>query len=179
MNIRKATITDTQRIAEIHVESWQAAYKEALPADFLASLNLQRREAMWRSCVESDGRLFVLEGEGSKVIGFLSVSDPRDNDIENATELTAIYLDPKFYGTGIGSAFWRDIERDLTTDCVYLWVLAANLLGIAFYKKNGFRPDGTKKSFKIGEQEFEELRYRKALHNQSVLSTPRAAPSPR
>lgn len=125
---------------------------------------------MWRSCIENDGELFVVEDERSVVIGFLNIGASRDQDLKEATELTAIYLDPQYYGSGYGTKFWKEIEHKITTDSVYLWVLSTNPIGIAFYEKNGFRPDGKTKSFEIDGQEFEELRYIKLLHNQMLDS---------
>ena len=37
MTIRSATICDAKAIAEVHVHSWQAAYRRLLPDDFLAA----------------------------------------------------------------------------------------------------------------------------------------------
>ena len=166
MRIRKAEILDAPRIAEIHVRSWQVAYKDLLPADFLAALDVRKREAMWRVCLAGNGLLFVVEDEHSEIVGFLNVGISRDKDLPEATELAAIYLDPKFYGLGIGSAFWKCVEKSLSSERVYLWVLSANRLGIAFYEKNGFHPDGEKKHFTIGDQRFEESRYQKHLNVQ-------------
>ncbi len=165
MNVRKAVMADAERIAKIHVRSWQTAYKDSLPAAFLESLDVGKRQAMWRSCIENGGKLFVAENDDPKVIGFLNIAKARDRDLEEATELTAIYLDPKYYSSGIRTRFWKKIEKEITTNSVYLWVLSTNPIGIAFYEKNGFLPDGEKKSFQIDGQEFEELRYSKFLNH--------------
>jgi ribosomal protein S18 acetylase RimI-like enzyme len=175
MKTRRADLEDVDRIAEIHVRSWQEAYKDSLPADFLASLDPSKRAEMWRGCVENNGSLFVVENEQSKILGFLNYGESRDEDLDTATELTAIYLDPQYYGSGIGTSFWKEIEDEIDNEFVFLWVLATNKLGISFYEKNGFVPDGTKKSFKIGGQEFEELRYIKNLHNQTPQTTSASA----
>jgi len=37
--IRAALPTDAQGIAQVHVRSWQQAYRELLPSDFLDSLS--------------------------------------------------------------------------------------------------------------------------------------------
>lgn len=164
MRIRKATPDDAPRIAEIHVRSWQAAYEALLPPEFLRSLDLQRRETMWRLFLEKGETLFVTEDDDSQIVGFLHLGAPRDEDLEDAIELFAIYLQPEHYGTGLGSVFWKTVESQLPGKQVYLWVLAQNRLGIAFYEKNGFLPDGRKKTFKVEGQEFEELRYCKQLN---------------
>ncbi|GAB5558797.1 MAG: GNAT family N-acetyltransferase [Synoicihabitans sp.] len=172
MTIRRAKIEDASSIAEIHVRSWQVGYRDILPAKLLSSLNPGEREEMWRERLEKDNVVFVAERAESKLIGFPSVGAPRDEDMPGATELKAIYLDPRFYGTGAGTALWQTVERNLSTDQVYLWVLADNPRGIAFYEKNGFCADGAKKTLAIGDQRLVEVRYRKNLWHQSKPSTP-------
>ena len=161
MNIRKAVRADTTRIAEIHVRSWQAAYKDLLPEDFLSTLDIHKREKMWNSCLEENGQLFVVEDSDSKIIGFLHLNESTEQDLREATELTAIYLDPEYYGSGVGTVFYKRIEENVHTDYLYLWVLSTNRIGIAFYEKNGFEPDGKRKAFEMDGQTFEEFRYRK------------------
>lgn len=45
---RPATVDDAPAIAAIHVRSWQRAYADLLPADFLAGLDVEQRVAYWR-----------------------------------------------------------------------------------------------------------------------------------
>ena len=45
MQIATATSEDCRAIAEVHVESWQRAYKGILPEQYLASLSVAEREA--------------------------------------------------------------------------------------------------------------------------------------
>ncbi|MBD5779050.1 GNAT family N-acetyltransferase [Pelagicoccus sp. NFK12] len=138
MKARRANLEDVDRIAEIHVRSWQEAYKNSLPADFLASLDPSKRAIMWRGCVENNGFLFVVEDDHSKILGFLNFGRSRDEDLNTATELTAIYLDPQHYGSGIGTTFWKTVEEEIENKIVFLWVLATNKIGISFYEKKGF-----------------------------------------
>jgi hypothetical protein len=42
--IRQAILEDAEAIAKVHVASWQAAYKGLMPAEFLASLSVERRK---------------------------------------------------------------------------------------------------------------------------------------
>jgi hypothetical protein len=46
--IRKATPEDARAIAEVHVKSWRAAYRDLLPQDFLQGLSVDRREQQWQ-----------------------------------------------------------------------------------------------------------------------------------
>jgi hypothetical protein len=49
--IREATLEDARTIAEVHVKSWRAAYKQLLPQEFLQSLSVDRREQQWQTSI--------------------------------------------------------------------------------------------------------------------------------
>ena len=53
--IRKALPSDAQAIAQVHISSWQAAYRDVMPAQFLKGLEstLARREAYWVRSIAS------------------------------------------------------------------------------------------------------------------------------
>jgi len=38
---------DLEAIAKVHVLSWQHAYRQLLPQEFLASLSIEQRRTMW------------------------------------------------------------------------------------------------------------------------------------
>lgn len=169
MSVRRATIKDAAAIADVHVRSWQSAYKGILPEGFLSNLNKQSRKEMWSTFIKNDGKLYVLEKSLCGIFGFLSLERARDSDLTDAIELSSIYLHPKHYNRGAGSAFWREVEPTIRASCVYLWVLSRNERGKAFYLKNGFTPDGVKKSFRIGNQDFQESRFTKQLSTTAGL----------
>jgi hypothetical protein len=52
MVVRRATPEDSRAIATIHVLSWQATYQGVVPAQFLASMSVDRREGVWRGRLE-------------------------------------------------------------------------------------------------------------------------------
>jgi len=46
--VRKASVKDAKRMAEIHVSAWRAAYAGIMTANYLANLKVSDREAMWK-----------------------------------------------------------------------------------------------------------------------------------
>jgi hypothetical protein len=46
--VRPATAEDTRANAEVQVRGWRWAYRELLPAAYLATLSIDAREQMWR-----------------------------------------------------------------------------------------------------------------------------------
>ena len=168
--IRKATLRDAGKIAEIQVASWQAVYKGIFPDELLLSLSIDKRKKLWRRGIE-EGRsqFYIWEADGD-IQGFAELGPPQDADKElpNDTELFAIYLKPNLYGSGTGTRFWSEIERDFRGHRISLWVLEKNQLGRKFYEKNGFTLDETaKKQFFWHNFNFPEVRYRKTIHDQN------------
>ena len=51
ISVRPATLDDSERIADIHVKTWQAAYAGVMPQDFLDRLDRGARTAMWRRAI--------------------------------------------------------------------------------------------------------------------------------
>lgn len=43
MQIRKATPSDAEGIARVHVESWKSTYINIVPEDFLKNLSYEKR----------------------------------------------------------------------------------------------------------------------------------------
>lgn len=146
VRVRKASAADGPAIAEIHVRSWQAAYRGILPDSLLAGLSVREREQSWSALLSDGGDRWltlVVKGSRGEVIGFCSVATPsRDEDASPRTaEIGALYVDPDHWHRGAGGALlaaaltelrekgWRD---------VVLWVLPENRPALAFYERFGF-----------------------------------------
>jgi ribosomal protein S18 acetylase RimI-like enzyme len=168
MIIRGATPNDARAIAEIHVRSWQVAYKDIVPDSFLESLSVEQRERFWRQSLEGSGPGTSVIEEHGEVLGWISVGPSRDAGEEPSTrELWAIYVEPRHWRRGVGQRLWGDIEKQLKRSGVSevtLWVLKDNTRALAFYRSNGFVDDaGIEKTVEIGETELVEVRLRKGL----------------
>lgn len=48
MIIRKATIKDASAIAHVHVTSWHETYAGIIPDSYLARLDVNQKQAMWK-----------------------------------------------------------------------------------------------------------------------------------
>jgi GrpB-like predicted nucleotidyltransferase (UPF0157 family)/ribosomal protein S18 acetylase RimI-like enzyme len=144
--VRRAAVGDVPGIAEIHIRSWQAAYRGVLPDSLLDGLSAVEREQSWHALLSGgDDRWLTLVGEdpGGGLTGFCAVATPsRDKGPDGAAaEIGALYVDPGHWREGVGSAMlsaalstlnqkgWRD---------VVLWVLPENRPALAFYERFGF-----------------------------------------
>lgn len=165
--IRDAMPKDAKHIAHVHVRSWQQAYMDLMPADFLASLttSLPQKEAHWARSIESkQADTLVAEMDGT-VIGWLSLGPCRDADTPETTagEVMAIYVLADYWGHGIGAQLWQaGFQRlvDQGYKRISLWVLAANQRAIRFYTSfGGTEEPGSRRTLVRGGVTLEEVRY--------------------
>jgi GNAT superfamily N-acetyltransferase len=173
-SIRRAEVEDMPALARLHVRSWQAAYKGQLPQSFLDRLNedIPRREESWRRILlkptgEAE-QVWVTVQDGS-ITGFLYLCPNHDKDADRETgELGAIYLDPGYWGRGIGKNLMEKAVEELKAlgfKQATLWVLETNERARRFYEVLGWRADGATKKEEAGPVTLKEVRYRTSLED--------------
>lgn len=168
MRIREALPRDAEAIADIHVRSWQTAYRGQLTDDYLDSLSVEERLEQHRRALEAPGehRTWVAEERG-RVVGFAVTGPSQDADADERTgELYALYLDPERFGRGIGKRLLeRAVEdlRDRGFRTATLWVLGSNEAGRRFYEREGWRADGLTTSERVDCEMRPTVRYRADL----------------
>jgi RimJ/RimL family protein N-acetyltransferase len=146
VEVRQAQEDDVSAIADIHVRSWQAAYRGVLPDELLDSLSAPERERSWREILRgSDERWLTLVAERGRgdLLGFCSVAAPsRDAPPDEATaEVGALYVDPEHWRQGAGGAMLTVALQELKLlgfEAAILWVLPENHAALAFYERFGF-----------------------------------------
>ncbi|GHA86013.1 GNAT family N-acetyltransferase [Modicisalibacter luteus] len=145
MRIRHATTSDALSIAQVHVRSWQYAYRGLLTDDLLDNLSVEKRQVMWaRSLANPTPSLLVAE-DSDEIVGFSAFGPYRDAmGSPTVHELWALYLLPDHCSKGIGHQLWlascAEMVSQGSTD-IRVWVLAGNNRAEHFYKKAGFRPE--------------------------------------
>ncbi len=147
MKLRDAVPGDEAAVAELHVASWRDAYRELMPAEFLAALDPADRAR--RYTFDAPGRnapATVLAVDSVDAIwGFATVGPSRDADTEGLGELYALYVDPPRLGTGTGRLLVADARARLAArghPTAILWVLIGNVAAQRFYERDGWRRDG-------------------------------------
>lgn len=166
--IRKALPSDAKAIARVHISSWQDAYRELMPAQYLNSLEatLAQRESFWLRSLESgESNVWVAEAD-KHIVGWISVGASRDEEAAGANtgEVMAIYVSARYWQTGAGLALWKAGLQSLRThgfQGLTLWVLSRNERAIRFYRRAGCVEDtGTERTLQRGGVILEEVRYR-------------------
>jgi ribosomal protein S18 acetylase RimI-like enzyme len=164
MLIENATLDDALAVAQVHVLSWQVAYHEILPPEYLRQLSVLKNEAMWReSIVTGVPELLVARADGS-IVGFIAFGPTRDTDRYcSDAEIWAFYLEPDSWSTGIGRALWLAVRQRLVDQgsrSISLWAIANNERAINFYRSAGFEPEPSSlKTFELGGRHLQEIRY--------------------
>jgi GNAT superfamily N-acetyltransferase len=162
--VRLARVEDAKRIAEVHVRSWQLAYRHILPPEFLDSMAPDQRAPRWRERIGArDSVILVVEDEEAMVAGFLSLGPgPRPG----VGELYAIYLDPDRWDQGLGRQMMMAAELQFVQGGyleAVLWVFADNQRARRFYERGGWRADGGLRLEEIGGVQPSQVRYRRSL----------------
>jgi GNAT superfamily N-acetyltransferase len=158
--VRRAVPGDAPAIAEVHVRTWQAAYRDVLPVDRLDAVTVGQRVPLWeRLLANPELATFVAEHD-DRVVAFANVGPSREPDA--AGELFAIYALPEAWGTGVAGelmAAGLDSLREGGHDGAVLWVLEDNTRARRFYEREGWLPDGGRKQEQFLGTDVGEVRY--------------------
>lgn len=142
MHVRKATLEDTDAIGLVHYQAHVETYTGIFPPEVIEANSAERRSRWWLHVIDDHlGDVFVAEVD-SKIVGFASAAPPRDEIPPRDLELCTIYLLAAHHGSGLGQLL---IDAVLGDRPASLWVLGENPRAIAFYRRNGFEPDGEEK----------------------------------
>jgi GNAT superfamily N-acetyltransferase len=167
IEIRDARPQDAHAVADVHVRSWQAAYRGLLPEAYLEGLRPEERAARYQfgQLDRSEPATLLASDAGGRILGFATTAPARDADLEGG-ELCALYVDPEIWGAGVGRALigaarGRLLGEGFGEAC--LWVLAGNVSAERFYRADGWSADGTGRQEELGGVTVEELRYRRRL----------------
>ena len=168
-SVRPATPRDAQAIAEIHVATWQAAYQELMPADYLQKMTVEKRLAFWRDAIEFSEPQLLVATEGEQVVGFVGYDRSRDaNTRSTVGEIWALYVSPEHWGKGVGLMLWdgaRDGLKEEGCTQVTLWVLLHNERALQFCEHAaGFKREmPSLKTVDFGGTRLEEIRLKRAI----------------
>ena len=133
MKIRRATQSDFQDIAAIHIESWKDAYSDVLPAEFLAGHINRVLERQWDE-IEIKKKDIVLVAEEHSLVGFVAVWCRSIPFIDN------LHVRPSKRSNKIGAALMKAAAKELLNEghkTAYLWVFESNEKAIRFYERLG------------------------------------------
>jgi ribosomal protein S18 acetylase RimI-like enzyme len=163
--VRVATEADAAAIARLHLASYRAAYRDLLPARFLAGFDAAEREQRWRASLANPGRAtYAATGGTGQILGFAEIGACRDDDIDATVtgELMALHVTQPRWRHGIGRLLHTHAVAALSArgfTSAKLWVLATNTRARAFYTATGWAIDGRARHRVIRGADIHEVRY--------------------
>jgi ribosomal protein S18 acetylase RimI-like enzyme len=164
MQVRPAQVEDAQAIAEIHVHTWQVAYPGIVPAEYLASLSVEKYEAMWHGCIVAGKPQLMVATEADRVLGWVAFGPSRDAGVgTNVAEIWAIYVGAANWGRGVGRQLWKHARKNMQEQgftSVGLWAFPENTRAGNFYRSLGFEVEASSsKQFELSGSQLNEVRY--------------------
>ena len=164
--IRDARPSDARRFEEIRIAGWKTAYAGIFATDFLDGLAVEdervAQRAEWLANLPADHVMLVAELQG-RVAGGAILTPSRDDDVPEAAELLALYVDPALQSHGIGTRLMDAGFARMPQLTQTLWTLEENSPARRFYERHGFVADGARKTFDRapGSGNPAEVRYRR------------------
>ncbi|MBT2501546.1 GNAT family N-acetyltransferase [Curtobacterium sp. ISL-83] len=144
--IRRATPSDAEAMARVHVESWRRTYRGVMRDEVLDDPGfIARREAFWTAVLTEDrfalNRIAVAEaavGDTAELVGIAMAGPAIEHHAE--VQLYVLYLLDEHHGSGTGNDLLAAVVAP--HESATLWVADPNPRAQAFYRKHGFVPDG-------------------------------------
>jgi ribosomal protein S18 acetylase RimI-like enzyme len=130
ITIRPAILADAAEIARVYIESWHDTYAAILPKRLLCAMTPRGQTARWQAALRARTRERVLVAQrGRKLAGMTSFGPSRDGDLGFDSEIYTLYVDPAYFGCGIGRALLRaaftSLEAKGFSSCI-IWAHAKN-----------------------------------------------------
>ncbi|MEX0807242.1 MAG: GNAT family N-acetyltransferase [Dongiaceae bacterium] len=130
--IRRARVADARAIAQIHVETWRAAYAGILPDRVMLEMSVDSKTAHWRRAIEKQGShelVLVAEVPLAGLVGFASCARGGPGAPVEGGEVQTLYVLPDWQEQGYGRRLLCNCLRTIRSAAMngaYAWVLAAN-----------------------------------------------------
>jgi ribosomal protein S18 acetylase RimI-like enzyme len=141
--VRAARPDDAPGVARVYIESWHDTYPSILPTQLLCAMTPKGQTARWQAAIQARGReqVLVAEKAGAGVIAMTSFGPSRDSELGFDGEIYTLYVDPSYFGLGLGRALLRSAFSSLGargySSCV-IWAHTKNPARF-FYEKMGGR----------------------------------------
>jgi ribosomal protein S18 acetylase RimI-like enzyme len=155
LSVRPATVDDVAAIAEVHMTSWKESYTHLLSPGFFDSRTPERAVSRWVDTLAGPSAppVHVATLDGT-IVGFSGSGPSQDEAPVRDLQLYFIYVLAAHHGVGAGQ---RLLEAALGDAPASLWMVKDNPRALAFYRRNGFEPDGVEK-LDVHWENLEEIR---------------------
>jgi len=111
-----------------------------VPAHVLDAFDVDRRAGQWERILRAEPRHTYVATHEDEVIGFVRTERAREGTPVTDTELSALYVRARWYGTGLADELIRAVLTP--TNPYSLWVFQCNPRAVTFYRRHDFVADG-------------------------------------
>jgi GNAT superfamily N-acetyltransferase len=167
MLLRAAEPADAMSVAVVHVRSWQSAYRGLLPNEYLDQLRPEDRAQRYDFATRDIQKpQTIVAVDAGLIRGFATTAPARALDLAGYGELCALYVDPDYWGNGMGRTLISAARERLVAlgfGNALLWVLTGNVRADRFYRKDQWKPDGLQRTDVMWGVTVNEIRYQRNL----------------
>jgi len=167
VEVRRAEPIDAIAVAQVHVRSWQAAYRKLMPEDYLDQIRPEDRAKKYDfGNLDHLRPQTIVATESGKIRGFATTSPAQESNMADYGELCALHVDPDHWGRGIGIALVSAARTrlfDLGFRKAILWVIVGNVRAERFYLMDHWIPDGVWRTDEVWGVKVNSVRYQRRL----------------
>ncbi len=143
-NIRPANESDAFSIATIGYNCWQECYKNLIPADFLASISIERQIERAETTIRQGGGILMATDAEHKAVGYCGYGRSRDSGFPLENEIYSLYIARHVRSKSLGAILLLEASRRFAINRpIMVHTLRDNIGARRFYESNGFiyQPD--------------------------------------
>ncbi len=145
--VRRAKLSDSRDLADIHEQAWLHAYRGLLPGLDLVRSVSRRNISWWQAALRKNAGVLVMEVQGT-LAGYATFGPARLANPSYRGEIYELYILPAYQGIGFGRRFFQATLSELHRNGfagVIIRVLRDNEPAIRFYRAMGGRKVGESK----------------------------------
>lgn len=179
--VRAAVAADAPEIARIQRVTWRTAFADLLGEQALAELDAAAEE-QWVAAIEHPATTVYVATEGSFTVGFCVAGPAPDEEVASASGelpedaartglIATLLVEPRWGRRGHGGrllAGAADGLRRHGAERGISWVAESDSASLSFFRRAGWRPDGTVRTLDTGERRLREIRLTGQLEIQLV-----------
>ena len=161
--IRKATVTDIDEVAKLHVNSWYKTYNGIISTDYLENMKSNLNKRIKRMHDEFNLREMLVATIDNEIVAFLEyiLENRYSKDLDIDCELCGLYVKNEYLKKGIGSKmlnYAKKIFIENNKKKMGLWCVKENINAINFYiAKGGI--EVKEKTFTLADKEYSEVAF--------------------
>lgn len=141
VDIHRAHESEAAEVAEVHLASWQSAYRGIIPHQTLEKMIARRGDAWWQKAIAGGTHVIVIDFNGV-IVGYVTVGFNRASTLPHDGEIYELYLLPEYQGIGLGKQLFNNAQSVLAhygMESIVAWVLEDNEPACLFYERLGGR----------------------------------------